>query len=352
MSHKFDAMSNQEISELRERRDSERMTLNRLSEELEHIDSETGKGSAQLKAFRRGLAVTEREIKDSQGVIFLFRRKQTEMEEGSSFLFKEIKSRDAELAELNNLKNSLNRNIENVDKDIQEISDSNAALDAENIKLSSRVDEMEAEKLKLSNDISRFLSKTSLDRDKIEEEFNELSASFLNRIAERDAVKQQLSELETAIKDMTEAISGLDEKVAFLEDIKAIQAEREVLKADVEERKQESALLSAKLKELQKMLADNQEQADSLSTENAEQIYTVGALEKEIMVYDKAATGLDSARERLKTSYRLFEESRDALKKLLVDKVWLEKDIRMAEKKVAGLVQVMSSMFIKTADMR
>lgn len=345
MLYKIDAMSYQDISELRTRRDLARRTLNRLSEELEYIDSEMEKGFARLKTLRRRLAVTEREIKDNQSEIFFLHRKRTEMDEASSLLLKEIKSREAELRGLNNSKDALNTDVKNIENDIQKTSDAVAAIEAEKRELSSRVGQMEIEKRELSDDISQILSRTSLERDKIEAELNDLSTSLFNSIGERDALKQRLSAQETAITETSKAISDLEQKVALLEEVKALQGERGALKADVEKQERESLSLAAKLKELQKVLADKQEQMDRLSTENAKRKYSVDSLEKEVMVYDEAVLAIDRAQERWKSSSKSAEQDRDVLEKLLIDKAWLEEELRMAGEKVTSIVDIMRSVF-------
>ncbi len=344
MSDKPDAMRHQGISELITRCDLAKGTLNRLSEESKRIDSEMEKGSERLNALRRRLSINEREIKDSQSVIFHLNGKKKDMDDASSLLFKEIKSTEAELRWINSSKDALNIDIKNILSDIREVFEAVSSLKTEKRELSSSVDEMEAEKRRLSDEISRFLSKTSLERDKIEEVLNELSSYFFNSIAERDTLKLELSQLETATKDMIEVISELDEKIGLLQDVKALQSERGGLKTDIEERKWESVSLSARLEELQRMLAHKQEKAERLSTENAERRYSAESLEKEVMAYDKATTGLVSAQERLKSASKQAERDGDVLKKLLVDKGRLEQDLRMAMDKVTRTAHVMKSM--------
>ena len=343
MLYRLDATSYQDVSKLHKRRDLARKTLNDLSEELKRISSELEERTPQLTALRRGLAVTEREIKDSQGEIFLLHRKRIEIDETSSVLLKEIQTREAELAKLNNSKDGLNTDIKNIEIDVQETSNAASVLEAKKQDVSSRVDEMEAEKRRLSDDMSQILSKTSLDREKIEEELNDLSTTLFNSIAERDALKQQLSAQETATNEMTKEVSELDEKVALLEEIKALQGERVSLKADVEKQEGEVRSLAPRLKELQKISDVKQEQADKLSTENAERKYSVDSLEKEVKVYDEALSALDGAQERLKSSSKRAEQDRDVLKKLLIDKARLEEELRTAMGKVTRVVQVMSS---------
>lgn len=340
---KPDAASYENISELRARRDLASRTLNRLSEELERIDSEMEKGSVWLKALRRGLAVAEREIKDNESEIFLVHKKRTEMDETSSILLKEIESREAELTELSNSKGMLNTDIKNIESDIQQTSDAASALEAEKQELSSIIEEMEAEKSKLSEDISGIISKTSLDRVKIEAELNDISTAFFDSISERDGLKQRLSAQETTINEMTAAISELEKKVALLQEVKVLQGERRTLKADVEEKERESVSLSEKLKELEKVLTHKEEQVDRLSMENAERKYSVDSLEKEVMVYDEAVSALDSAKERWKKSSGSAEQARDVLKKLLIDKARLEEELRTAMEKAASIADIMRS---------
>lgn len=343
MLYKLDATSYQDISKLHKRRDLARKTLNELSEELKRISSEMEETTPQLTALRRRLAVTEREITDSQGEIFLLHRKRMEIDETSSVLLKEIQSREAELAKLNNSKDGLNTDIKNIEIDVQETSNAASVLEAKKQDVSSRVDEMEGEKRRLSDDISQILSRTSLDREKIEEELNDLSTTLFNSIAERDALKQQLSAQETATNEMTKEVSELDEKVVLLEEIKALQGERVSLKADVEKQEGESQSLASRLKELQKISDVKQEQADMLSSENAERKYSVDSLEKEVKVYDEALSALDGAQERLKSSSKQAEQDRDVLKKLLIDKARLEEELRTAMEKATSIVDIMRS---------
>ncbi|NVM21016.1 MAG: hypothetical protein HWN68_04480 [Desulfobacterales bacterium] len=297
--------------------------------------------SARLKALRRGLAVAEREIKDNESEIFLVHKKRTEMDETSSILLKEVESREAELRELSNSKGMLTTDIKNIESDIKQTCDAASAFAVEKHELSSGLEEMEAEESKLSEDISRIVSKASLDRDKIDN----ISIALFDSIAERDRLKQRLSAQDATINETPAAISGLEKKVALLEEVKVLQGERRILKADVEEQERESVALSEILKELKKVLSDKEEKLDRLSTENAERKYSVDSLEKDVMVYDEAVSALDQARERWKKSSGSAEQARGVLEKLLVDKARMEEELGTAMEKATSIADIMRSVF-------
>ena len=341
MLHKLDAIRYQDVSELHKMRDSVIKHLNELSEELNRINSDVEKTTAQLNASRRRFAVTEKEIKDNEGEIFHLNTKRIEMDQGASLLLKEIESTEAELTELNNSKDALNISIKNIELGIQETSDAVAVLKDEKQEVSSRADQMEAEKCRLSDDISESLSKTSLERDKVESQLNDLNTAFLHNITERDALKKRLPAEETTIGQMTEAISGPERKVASLEEVKCLQSERRSLKADVEKQERESLSVATKLQEPQKVLADKQKQTDMLSTENAELEKTTVSLEGEVRIYDEALSAVNTVRERSKRSLGLVKQSEDEMITLLIDKVRLEHELRMAGEKVNMMIRIM-----------
>lgn len=347
MWHSLETTRYQDMHELHKRRGALHKKSSKLSEELKSITPQFEKRTAQLRTLRKDFEVTEKDVTDKEGEISLLRRKQAEMDKRSVFFQKElmeIETIEAEQTKLRHTNDALRTNIENKERGIREVSEIIADFEAEQQELSSQVAEQEAERDSLSNEISKVLDNTSFNREKIEAELNDLSIDFINKIGERDTLKERFSTIEGAVEDITGTITEFEQKIQFLKEVKDLQTQRNIIKAGVEKQEKESLSVAAKAKQLQEVLSDKQKQHDVLSTENAERKEEMISLEKQVAVYVGALSAAQAAREEWNSSFESVEQRAEGLIKDLGEKTRLEEELRMVMEKADSLVQTFSSL--------
>ena len=347
MWHSIETTRYQDMAELRKRRNALHKESSKLSEEMQLITPKVEKRIAQLRASGKTLAAVEKDVKDTQGKISLLIRKRAEMDKRAVFFQKElseIQTIEAEQTQLRHTNDELTTEIENKEGDIRVVSESIADFKAGMNEMIFQVAEQEAERDSLSKDIAQIMENTSLNRDKMEAELNDLSVDFVRKVGERDTLKERLSTIERETENINESIAGLEQKIQFLEEVKNLHAQRNTLRAGLEKQKTESLSLAAKREELQKTLSDKQKQHDALSTENAERKEEMISLEEQVSVYVGALSTAQAAKEEWSSSLELVEQSAEGLIKDLGEKIRLEEELRMVMKKADSLVQTFSSL--------
>ena len=218
------------LYELRQRRDSGRKALSKLSEELDRISSEMKVKTGLLRSLNTEYAVTERRIKEIQNEVFLIKKKCSGIDDSSVLLHEEFEKRENQLADLESEEENLSNSIANIEKKTRETSGPLSALEKERQGLFKSFQERDAVKQAISDEISEALSKTSLDREEIEPRLMELNMAFLDHMEKRRDIQTRFSEKEDVIKGLAKTIEDLEHQVESLEQLKALQGEISSLK--------------------------------------------------------------------------------------------------------------------------
>lgn len=333
-----------EIAGLEEKLDFSKKELRALKAELNGATSEIEEESVRLKSLNVKFAVTEKEVEDIQNELFLLSEKRSEIDDSVYLLQEELESKEAELEELIHKKRNLSGNIAEGELNMQQELNTLGTLEMEMQEILPAVERREAEKGRLSEEISDKLSRTSLERDKIESELNDLNISFMSRISERDSIKKLCSEREAGIAGLKEEIAFLRQKCSLLEELKVLQNRRNSLKGDIETLESEAQSTGSKMEERQKLLADKEEEFNGLSTANADRKNSIAFLEKEVGVYDEVILKAKNAEDKAAGSHGLNEEALSEVERLLADNWRLNSQLRLMDEKVNSAVKAVDSM--------
>jgi chromosome segregation ATPase len=344
MSGIIEEIDHRGLYELRQRHDSGRKTLSKLSEELDRISSEIKVKTGLLKSLNTEYAVTERRIKESQNEAFLIKRKCSGIDDGSVLLHEEFERRDNQLADLESEKENLSNSIANIEREIRETSSPLSTLEKEEQGLFKSFQERDAVKQAISNEISEALSKTSLDREEIEPRLMELNTAFLDHMDKRRDIQTRLSEKEDDIKGLAKTIEDLGHKIESLEQLKALQVEINSLKDVIQRFPVLNESVRLKSEGLTKKLNRKQEQFDALAKKNGDLRKEIESLEKEVSQYDEMVTRRDTAQKERDSTFERNEQGLEELMKLFVHKTELETSLLMMSQKIEAIAELAESM--------
>ncbi len=333
------------LYELRQRHDSGRKALSKLSEELDRISSEMKVKTGLLKSLNTEYAVTERRIKEIQNEVFLIKKKYSGIDDSSVLLHEEFERRENQLADLESEKENLSNSIANIEREMREVSIPLSTLEKERQGLPKSLEKRNAVKQAISDEISEALSKTSLDREEIEPRLMELNTVFLDHMDKRRHVQTRLSEKEDVIKGQAKTIEDLGHQIESLEQLKALQGEISSLKDVIKKFQVLNESVRSKSEDLTKKLNRKQEQFDALAKKNEDHRKGIESLEKEVSEYDETVTRRDTAQQERDSTFERNEQSLEELMKLFVHKTEVETALLMMREKIeaiAGLAESMS----------
>ena len=342
----IEEIDHQGLYELRQRHDSGRITLSKLSKELDRISSEIKVKTGLLKSLNTEYAVTERRIKESQNEAFLIRKKRSGIiDDGYVLLHEEFERRENQLADLKSQKTNLSNSITNIEKESRKISRPLRILEKERQELFKSFQERDAVKQAISDEISEALSKTSLDREEIEPRLMELNMAFLDHMEKRRDIQTRFSEKEDVIKELAKTIEDLEHQIESLEQLKAFQVEISSLKDVIQKFQVVSESVRSKSEDLARKLNRKQEQFDALTKKSEGLRKKIESLEKEVSQYDEIVTKRDTAQQERDSTLERNEQGLEEFMKLFIHKTELETAPLMMKEKIeaiAGLVESMS----------
>ena len=330
------------LYELRQRRDSGRKTLARVSEELDCILSEVKTKTEMLKSLNTEYAVTERQIKDSKNEISLLKERCSAIYNGFTLLHMEFVKGKEQLTGLQNEKGIMNERIVNLEKEINEASSLLSAQENEKQGLLKEVGEKNEEKQKISDEISELLSETSLEREQIEQQIMELNDSFIDQIGRRNDAQKLLSEREDSIRGLKKSVEDLERQGEFLEQVKKLQGDRNTLRDFIEKLQLVRETFGVKLAEAGNELERKQDEFDDLSQTNEELHEKVDTIEKEVSEYGETIKAKNRAQEENDITSESNRLGLGGLMELFTGKTKLETSLLMMEEKIkaiAGLVE-------------
>ena len=318
-----------EVAILQKKFFSSSKELSELKAILDDKNSELGKDSAQLKSFNKEFLIAEKKTKDAENRISLLRKKIHQMGDDLNALDRESKRTEAELQNLTAKKRDLSENIARIELSVQQTVDAVADIEAESQEaLLSAIERCDAEKARLSEEISEMLSKTSIEKEQSEERLNDISLDFAKRVSERDHTKGLLAERQKVVVGLKDEITLLEKKCSLIEEVIELGDKRNSLKTDIKKMEKKALTSSRKVKELQEALSDKEEELNTLSSGNVERKNSIASLEKEVGVYDELVLKVQDSENKLTESGTFVEQAISGLKRLFIDNIRLERELR------------------------
>ncbi len=325
---RFETTWYSDMSELRKQRNSSVEKCADLSAQLQHLDAELEKKNQKLTALKREFIVAERKIPDTRNHIFQINKKLYDIDETAHAFIKDFESKENELAEFHRMKQVLETDTDDMRNNLQELSKELTFIDAETKQDTQQIAQLLEEKHELSDEVSKYLSNTSLERDQVEEKFIELNRGFMSSMDEREAVRKRLENLKMTVKMLPDTVDKLKQQLVFLEEVKVIHSETASIRTEVAKLDNEFLAADSNLKERQRELTGKKEHLDLLLSGNSDKKEKIDSLEKEVSSYSEVLSAFVAGQGNLRASRELCEQSTETLKSVLAEKVYLEGELR------------------------
>jgi len=286
---------------------------------LRELNVELEQNTARLTSARREVLVAEKKVKDAQNAILVFKGKLARMDAGVNLLEKESQSAETRLKELSAEKQNLVDSIAKVESDMAETRDGIDGIDSKTQELLSQVRTLETEKAKLSEEISKFLTGSSLEKEASEAKLNDLAMHLADRIRDRNNAKDLLAESKEPFSKLQSEIKELDEKRLMLEELRDMEAKRASLASDIDKMKNDALLRRQRKEDLQKTLSDKEEELNMLSSTNAEARDSIALFEERVGRYEELSQRTADAEKKLAESGVLIDKAISDVKRLFND---------------------------------
>ncbi|MBF0481389.1 MAG: hypothetical protein HQK81_12420 [Desulfovibrionaceae bacterium] len=326
----------------RQERDALKLELERLAAALEEARRGGDAVSEELRILNTERAIAKREIHILQNDIYRFKRKREEIDARLRLDLPAFQAKQETLARLAFRKKDL-------DAGILDLGDRVAALaarlgDSEDGILRGReqLAQLEEAKRTVNAEISGYLKKASLDREKIDEELNSVAEVFRDSVSVRDETAAVFNDAKAELDGLSRECDRLEDRIRVAEEVKLLESELARLQSALDlERKQagaaeeSSAAANGELEAQRGRLArleDEREQATAAAA----------ALESEVRPYEEARLAHEAAVAELEESLAAVASLEARLGELLALRVRLEQALRAD----AGMVAMIAGLEI------
>jgi len=303
----------------------------RLHKQILHMESVLIEKKEKLSSLNREIAVTDRRIKDNGNYIFQINKKNIDRSDAFDQVMTEFKKKETKLFEVKKEQHVLETKIEYFQEGIPKTLNELADIEAQNKTDTRRCKELEKEKEKLSDEISAFLSNTSIQREDFENKAEELNNIFIQNITDRSAVNNRLKQVQKKNEEIRTEIEELKKYKPNIDDIK-------ILKASIPLKEQENQTLETSLTALQEDVSDKRKTLDVLMAEvNAQEKKLSLIDDGKVIRFDTVLSEFNQRKTQAQKNDTEIEQSMDGIFDLIVEKNGLEENSAMILKRLDSL---------------
>lgn len=303
----------------------------RLHSQILHLESVLIGKKEKLSSLNTEIAVTDRQIRDNGNYIFQINKKNIDRTDAFDQVITEFKKKETKLFEQKKQQHVLETKIKNFQEGIPKIVNERADIEAQNKINTSRCEELEKEKKKLSDEISVFLSKTSIEREEFENKAEELNNIFIQNVTDRSAVNNRLKQVQKKNEEIRSEIEELKKYKPNIDEIKN-------LKASIPLKEQENQTLETTLTALQADVSDKRETLDGLMAEvNAQEKKLSLIDDDKVIRFDTVLSRFNQLKTQAQKNDTEIEQGMDRIFDLIVEKNGLEENSEMILKRLDSL---------------
>jgi len=201
--------------------------------------------------------------------------------------------------------------------------------------------ELEDEKHKVVEEIAWRLKKTTLDRDAIEKQLNEVALEFRDVVAARDETFQIFTENQQVRDALAEDVAVLERRVDELERMRALDAERKTLAEQVQAKARDVGLVLEAMNSAERQLASMKARVQGIQATAAENERQLAALEREIGAYRQARGAAQARKEALDASAAALTAFDESLGELLAGAPSLEEEVHVLTQQLARVADAL-----------
>ncbi|MBF0232177.1 MAG: hypothetical protein HQK65_03965 [Desulfamplus sp.] len=258
MSDSFENIWLSTISDLQKKRKETLREYEDRYNQFIRLDSVLKEKREKLSRLNTEIALIDRKIKENRNKNFLLNKKHTDMQDALTLLKGGIEKKQSILVELKGRKKNLQNRFNEL---MAAIPDSSKEI--ETLSHSSRTNKKKLLKLRkekkvLSDEISRFLSETSIERDEFEKKAKEINEVFITTLTERSAAKGRLAALKKETKEILNSIDMFKTRLDHVGEMKT-------LKESIPENETEYQSLGTKYAQLQTEVLNKRELLNAIT---------------------------------------------------------------------------------------
>jgi len=320
-------LDNIEIQELIDKRRKASLIKRNLNKKLNQMVSNLEMIKKSLSSSRRKYAVMKQEITDINGEVFLLKKSKCEMDENSSYYLNEIESKENEHKRLVKSKDILDSKINLIEKIIEDYSETNELVNKRKNQLTQALKQMDHDRKKLAYDIDVRLASTSLKKEQIMEELDDLNHNFITSVEDRIKNKSILSSIEKQLKSEKENKFSLENQHKDLSNIYELYKNKIKLNQDLEIIINKHNSISEKYEILKKDIKEKKYQNDLLINSNEKRKNGINTLQKYVNDFDQAAYAAEEAQKKYNTSIELYKQKVNDLNESLSKNIEYEQSL-------------------------
>ena len=325
-----------EIREGRNRYFSTLHNINQYAGDLTHVLNFLEMESVRTKSLHGKLAVSEKETASLKEEILLL-KKEWKAIENPGHILEEYERQEAQLSELTKKETALGEDLFKTQKQLHE--DLKTAADAvRNLKtVIPEIEHKTPQKTALTETVRRLerSAKIFVEKDSLKSTFQEHEDEFNTRSSAINKLEETISECDESIPELKDAIKKLQDRIAPLEEaaleVADLLEERTALQADIKEIEPEHTAANQNVEELQEELDTKNEALKELEQENIDMKESITSIEEAIERSGQAVIEINMAKEKLKESTALNEQTITELEEQLSEKVLMDKDLSIME---------------------
>nr|WCC90922.1 magnetosome protein Mad21 [Desulfobacteraceae bacterium] len=293
-----------DISELTQKRDHSKKQYVKIKKTYHRIENNLKKCVSDLKDLDKKYALTLKQIQDLKNDCFLLSRKKSNLNNAAMLLVDDIESKENELHRLSTKRDSLERQTEQYQKRIKEISTTKNVQKKICSESKDSIQLLINEKKEISEEISGRLSNISSEKESMEEQLNKLNEQFMSCITERNDTSLINSELKKTFNALSNTKEKDDLKLQTLKKAHMQLQELEKLTDQYDALKRSHDHQESIWHAKKQMDMDKANRLDFLKRQQKNKKQTIKELELEVHEFDTIST-------RYEQAGRLYQQEMD-----------------------------------------
>lgn len=305
MTHE-DLPSYQDVAALLERREGLERTHRDLVRSIEELRTEHVSLSERMRLLNREQAVARHDRNGLRNETDSLRTRLQALTDQMRAGGPEYVARKETLRKLTEKRRAMRERLDELDQECVAIGSRVTALEMDLIQAQEQLATLEDQKQAIVDEISGRLNKTSLDRDLVEKQLNEVALEFRDAVTRRDEVLGEHGRISEAVSAISAEADGLAERIDMLERMRVLGRERRELatqaegaRGETDQAEQTLAGIQAALARSRALLAERTEKSEDLEQRSATVQARVGPYQEAKSVMEAKADALRSARETL-----------------------------------------------------
>ncbi|MBF0204927.1 MAG: hypothetical protein HQK67_11625 [Desulfamplus sp.] len=320
MSDSFEDIWSLTVSDLKIKHNKTALEYEEHYKQLLRMEAVLQEKKEKLSRLNKEAALSDRHIRDQKNNTFRLNKKRADLRDALTLLNGGIEKKEAKLFKLTDRKKELKFKIKTSTEAIHKESSELVDIKKNNLINKKKILVLEKEKKKLSDDISRFLSETSIERDAFEKKAQELNGTFVQILAQRFEIRKHLTEIE---KEREATLAEIDEFRNQIEHVNEIKR----FKESIVEKEQAQKAFGIQYSKLQIELLNKRERLDAIvSRVDSVKNKIAPLMDDKLLKFDQLISDSNNHKIELQTLSEEQKQSRDEILELMIEKSALEEN--------------------------